>query len=71
MNLTDYRVTSPLDAFEAVRTRAGEAGVQVRESEVVGLLPLDAVARLAATVLAAPTLVRDQILEARILDDTI
>ena len=56
MNLTDYRVTSPLDAFEAVRTRAAAAGVHVRESEVVGLLPLDAVARLASTTLRAPAL---------------
>jgi glutamate formiminotransferase len=71
MNLTDYRVTSPFDAFDAVRTRAAESGVEVRESEIVGLLPLDAAARLAATALAAPTLVRAQILEARILDDLI
>jgi glutamate formiminotransferase len=68
MNLTDYRITSPLDAFEAVRTRAAEAGVHVRESEVVGLLPLDALTRIAATALAAPTLVRAQVLEARVLD---
>lgn len=68
MNLSDYRVTSPLDAFEAVRTRAAEAGVNVRESEVVGLLPLDAATRLASTALSAPSLVRDQVLEARILD---
>ena len=68
MNLVDYRVTSPLDAFEAVRTRAERAGVHVRESEVVGLLPLDAVARLASATLAAPSLTREQVLEARVLE---
>jgi glutamate formiminotransferase len=71
MNLTDYRVTSPLDALAAVRTRAAAAGVEIRESEVVGLLPLDAAARLAAAALSAPALVREQVLEARILDATL
>ena len=68
MNLTDYRVTSPLDAFEAVRSRAAAAGVEVRESEVVGLLPQDAVVGVAGSVLRAADLGRAQILEARLLD---
>ena len=68
MNLTDYRVTSPLDAFEAVRTRAAAAGVAVRRSEIVGLLPLDAATRVTCAALAAPGLTRAQVLEARVLD---
>ena len=68
MNLTDYRRTSVLTAFEAVRLRAEEAGASVRESEVVGLLPQDAVTAVAQEVLAAPLLTRAQVLEARILD---
>ena len=68
MNLTDYRRTSVLTAFEAVRTRAEAAGATVRESEVVGLLPQDAVTAVARDVLAAPQLTRAQVLEARILD---
>ena len=68
MNLTDYRRTSVLTAFEAVRLRAEEAGASVRESEVVGLLPQDAVTAVAQVVLAAPQLTRAQVLEARILD---
>jgi glutamate formiminotransferase len=39
MNLTDYRKTSPLDAYEAVRTRAEAAGAAVAGSELVGLIP--------------------------------
>lgn len=68
MNLTDYRVTSLLDAFEAVRTRAETAGVDVAESEVVGLLPQDALVRLGRSVLKAGAFGREQVLEARVLD---
>ena len=68
MNLTDFRRTSVLTAFEAVRSRAEAAGASVRESEVVGLLPQDAVTAVAQEVLAAPQLTRAQVLEARILD---
>ena len=68
MNLTDFRRTSILTAFEAVRSRAAAAGAAVRDSEVVGLLPEDAVTSLAREVLLAPALTRSQVLEARILD---
>ena len=68
MNLTDYRRTSLLDAFETVRGRAAAAGVAVRESEVVGLLPEDAVTALAREVLQAPLLTRALVLDAKILD---
>jgi glutamate formiminotransferase len=39
MNLTDYRKTPPLRAFEEVARRAEQAGVRVAGSEVVGLIP--------------------------------
>jgi glutamate formiminotransferase len=68
MNLTDYRVTSLLDAFAAVRVRAAAAGVEVVESEIVGLLPQDALVRLGRTALKATALGREQVLEARVLD---
>ncbi len=68
MNLTDFTVTSLFDAFEAVRTRAGAAGVGVAESEVVGLLPQDALVRLARAVLRAEAFDREQVLEARVLE---
>jgi glutamate formiminotransferase / formiminotetrahydrofolate cyclodeaminase len=42
MNLTDYRVTPVPRAFDAVRTEAKKNGVDVEESEVVGLIPEDA-----------------------------
>jgi glutamate formiminotransferase/formiminotetrahydrofolate cyclodeaminase len=45
MNLLDYRRTSPGEVYEEVRTRAEAAGVKVLESEMIGLLPQDAVNR--------------------------
>jgi len=68
MNLTDYRRTSILTAFEAVHGRAEAAGVAVRESEIVGLVPEDALTDIARHVLVSPALGRAQVLEARILD---
>ncbi|MEE8192588.1 MAG: glutamate formimidoyltransferase [Gemmatimonadales bacterium] len=42
MNLDDYRVTPPHVAFEACVERAGKLGVAVAGSELVGLIPLEA-----------------------------
>jgi glutamate formiminotransferase len=68
MNLTDYRVTGVLDAYAAVRDRAAAAGVEVAESEVVGLLPLDALVGLGRAAIHADAFSDRQVLEARVLD---
>jgi glutamate formiminotransferase len=68
MNLTDYRVTSMADVVGAIGERAAIAGVAIRESEVVGLLPEDALVRLAQSALYATGFGRGQVLEARVLD---
>jgi glutamate formiminotransferase len=68
MNLTDYRVTSMADVVVAIGERATAAGAPIRESEVVGLLPQDALVRLAQSVLYATGFSRDQVLEAQVLD---
>jgi glutamate formiminotransferase/formiminotetrahydrofolate cyclodeaminase len=38
-NLLDYRVTSPLQAFEACKAAAHDMGVGIAGSEVIGLMP--------------------------------
>jgi glutamate formiminotransferase len=68
MNLTDYRVTSMADVVGAIGERAAVAGVAIRESEVVGLLPQDALVRLARSALYADGFTRGQVLEAQVLD---
>jgi glutamate formiminotransferase len=44
MNLLDYRVTPPAVAFAAVAELAGRAGARVEASEIVGLVPVAALA---------------------------
>jgi glutamate formiminotransferase len=68
MNLTDFRVTGILAAYAAVRDRAAAAGVAVTESEVVGLLPLDALVGLTRMAVLAGDFSDRQVLEARVLD---
>lgn len=41
LNILDYRVTSPLQAFEACKSLAEEMGITIKGSEVIGLIPLD------------------------------
>ena len=43
INLTNYKVTSPHAAFEEVCRQAEKLGLRVTGSEVVGLIPLEAV----------------------------
>lgn len=38
-NLLDYRITSPLAAFEACRQLAAQEGIEVAGSELIGLMP--------------------------------
>ncbi len=68
MNLTDHRVTSMAAAYGAVAERAAAAGVAVRRSEVVGLLPEAALVGIAREALRATGLTQAQVLESRILD---
>ncbi|MDH4189277.1 MAG: glutamate formimidoyltransferase [Betaproteobacteria bacterium] len=42
INLTNWRVTSPKDVLDAVRRLAGERGLVVTGSEIVGLVPFQA-----------------------------
>lgn len=42
INLTNYTVTPPHAAFEEVAKEAGELGTRVNGSEVVGLIPMEA-----------------------------
>lgn len=68
MNLTDYRVTGPVTALKAVAERALAAGVTVEGSEIVGLVPLDALVALSGEALTAESFAIRQVLEARLLD---
>ena len=48
MNLVNYRVTGMTEAYEAVRREADLLGVEIESTEIVGLVPRDALDRDAA-----------------------
>lgn len=64
MNLTDLEETSLPEALEAVRWEAIEHGSSVESTELVGLLPLEALLQTARHYLALPELEKEQVLEA-------
>ncbi len=68
MNLLDYTTTPVHRAFELVRVEAARYGVEILESEVVGLIPLDAVADAARFYLRLNDFRREQILEAKLME---
>jgi glutamate formiminotransferase / 5-formyltetrahydrofolate cyclo-ligase len=69
MNLTDFQVTGMLEAFNFVRAEAGKRGVQVAGSELVGLVPLEALTRLASSSLLLEGLSSKQIVEMQVAAD--
>jgi glutamate formiminotransferase len=70
MNLIDYTRTPIHRAYELVRAEAERHGVPVVGSEIVGLLPLDALIGAADFYLRLTDFSRGQVLEARLLEET-
>ena len=66
MNMTDYRKTSLVQAFEAIRELATKEHVEIVESEIVGLVPLDTVLPGATQYFKLARFHREQVLEARL-----
>jgi glutamate formiminotransferase len=66
MNMTDYHKTSLVQAFEAIRALAAKEGVEVVESEIIGLVPLDAILAGATQYFKLARFHREQILETRL-----
>jgi len=68
MNLLDYEATSLARVVDMVRMEAARYVVEIADSEVVGLIPLDAVAAVAREYLHLKNFRREQILEARLIE---
>lgn len=67
MNLLDYRLTPLHQLFERVRELAAARGVEVAASEVVGLLPTEALTMTAAHLFRLPHFGPSAVLEQRLL----
>lgn len=68
MNLTDFTTTAMYQAFEAVKMEAKRYGVSIAESEVVGMVPMQALAECAEYYLQIRDFRMEQILENRMLE---
>jgi len=66
MNLVDYTVTPVSVVFDSVVKEAQAKGVEVAESEVIGLIPLDAICDVAARHMRIANFTSKQVLERRI-----
>jgi len=66
MNMTDYTKTSLYRSFELVRTEAKRYGVSVVGSEIVGLVPMEALIDTAVYYMGIEKFTIDQVLESRI-----
>lgn len=63
MNLVDFRVTPPHRVVEVIRAEAARHGVAVDRSELIGLLPQEALLAAAAHALGLPSLGTEQVVE--------
>jgi glutamate formiminotransferase len=66
INLTNYEKTPMFRVFETVRREAARYGVEVLESEIVGLVPAAALTDAAAYYLQLAGFTREQVLENRL-----
>lgn len=69
MNLVDYRRTPIHRAVELVRSEAARYGVAIRECELVGLVPLEAVADAMGYYLQIPGFTDTKVIEYHLLPD--
>jgi glutamate formiminotransferase len=66
MNMTDYSKTALYRAFELIKIEARRYGINVIGSEIVGLVPMQALMDTAAYYLGLENFTMEQVLEARI-----
>jgi glutamate formiminotransferase / 5-formyltetrahydrofolate cyclo-ligase len=68
MNLTNYRVTNIPGVYEFIREEALKKGVEVEESEIVGLIPMGVLDGMVQHFIRCPSFTNRQVIEQRILE---
>jgi glutamate formiminotransferase len=68
MNMTDYTKTALYRSFELIKTEARRYGVNVVGSEIIGLVPMEALIDTAVYYLGIENFSMEQVLEARIME---
>ncbi len=69
INMTDYTKTALYRAFELVRIEARRYGVSIVGSEIIGLVPMEALIDTASYYLGLENFSMQQVLEARIMEE--
>jgi len=69
MNLTDFEKTNFDAAFAAVAREAEKFGVEIKGSEIYGMIPLEALVKAVKNSFKAMTFKSDQVLEKRIYEN--
>jgi glutamate formiminotransferase len=68
MNMTDYTKTAIYRVFELIKAEARRYGVNVVGSEIIGLVPMEALADTAAYYLGVENFSMEQVLEYRLME---
>ncbi len=68
MNLTDYRVTNIPEVYEFVKEEALKYGIEIKGSEIVGLIPLGVLERVVQSYLKCQPFSVRQVIEQRVLE---
>ena len=68
MNMTDYTKTALYRSFELIKTEAARYGVTVAGSEIVGLVPMEALIDTTVYYLGMENFSMEQVLETRIME---
>ena len=69
MNITDYTKTALYRSFELIKMEARRYGVNVAGSEIIGLVPMEALIDTAVYYLGIENFSMEQVLEARIMEN--
>ena len=69
MNLVDYRQTPIHRAVELIRAEAARYGVSLKECELVGMVPIEALAEVVSYYLQVPGFNAKQVIEYHLLPD--
>ena len=68
MNLTDFKKTNIDQAFQTVKKEANAKGVKIKNSEIYGMIPLDALVDAVKRLIKVDTFSSNQILEKKIFE---
>ena len=68
MNMTDYTKTALYRSFELIKIEAKKFGVNIVGSEIIGLVPMEALIDTAVYYLGIENFSMEQVLEARIME---